>query len=146
MTRNPLFQPESAAQGFQMADVYFNLHRRVWSLKSRRTGRVESYARVVACERSARMVVGKAGNAKVCRTGQKNVHAFARTSAGIVSDDVDGWRAYLESLTGLVRITYVPTFAPYFYRCDTKEPVHAVSAIYMLAPYDAPPSVLALPK
>jgi len=146
MTRHPLFPPVADSQSFQMADVYFNLHRRVWSLKSRRSGRVESHARVVVCDGPARMVVGRAGRAKVCRTGQKNVHAFARIDAGIVSHDVDGWRAYLESLTGLVGVTYVPTFAPYFYRRDTQEPVHDVAALYMLAPYDAPPSVLALPK
>ena len=142
MTYAPSLLP---AQGtaIQMADVYFNLHLGVWSCKSRKTGRVEHHARAVVSLDPVSMVVQQAGRAKVCRTGQKNVHAFARMALGIVSDDVQGWADYASAIPGLVRLSYAPTYAGHFYRTDTKEPVHHVQGLYMLAPYGAPPRVLA---
>lgn len=127
----------------QKADVYFNLHRGVWSCRSRQTGRVEHHARAVVSLDPVAMVVQQAGRAKVCRTGQKNVHAFARMDMAIASDDVEGWTQYAESIPGLVRVSYNPTYAGHFYRVDTKEPVTHVQGLYMLAPYGKPPRVLA---
>ena len=59
-------------------DVYFTLHRGVWSLRDRKSGLVTGHSRVVAFAFGARMVVREAGRARVLREGVKNVHAFIR--------------------------------------------------------------------
>lgn len=142
MTHAPTLLPVQGT-AIQTADVYFNLHRGVWSCKSRKTGRVEHHARAVVSLDLVSMVVQQAGRAKVIHTGQKNVHAFARMALGIVSNDVQGWADYVKAIPGLVRLSYSPTYAGYFYRVDTKEAVTHVQGLYMLAPHDAPPCVLA---
>ena len=56
--------------------VYWNLHKKCWSVQDRKTGRVIRH--VTTCVISdAKFVVRKAGQAKVRREGKKNVHAFA---------------------------------------------------------------------
>ena len=61
-------------------DVYYNLHRKCLSIRSRET---ETYGRVIAHKPSAfisnaRFVVQPAGLKKARDTGVKNVHAFVR--------------------------------------------------------------------
>lgn len=57
--------------------VYFNLHRRMWSIQVRDGGRW-----VVACHahrvelRNVRFVVSEAGRQRVLRERRKNVHAY----------------------------------------------------------------------
>ena len=68
-------------------DVYYNLHRHGWSIRSRRTGRVLCVADSVALQ-CVRFVVQPAGREKVRREGKKNVDAFAR-GRWISSDDID---------------------------------------------------------
>ncbi len=54
--------------------VYFNLHKRVWSV--RQSGLVVEHTKCVIL-RDVRFLVGKAGRAKVLREKRKNVHAYA---------------------------------------------------------------------
>jgi len=56
-------------------DVYFNLHKKVFSVRHK--GRVIEHASNVML-RNVTYVVQPAGRAKVLREGKKNVHAFAR--------------------------------------------------------------------
>ena len=58
-------------------DVYFNLRKKLWSVRSRETGRVLCHCHEVAL-RGVRFVVGAAGRERVRREGRKNVHAFVR--------------------------------------------------------------------
>ena len=63
-------------------EVYRNLHKNVWSVRDKRTGRVIDHQERVVI-RNARFVVQPAGRAKVLREQRKNVHAFVRgTYAG----------------------------------------------------------------
>jgi hypothetical protein len=58
-------------------EVYWNLHRKVWSIRDRRTRRVVCHAAGLTLD-DVTFVVSAAGNARVRREGRKNVHAFAR--------------------------------------------------------------------
>jgi len=71
------------------ADVYKNLHRGCWSVRSRERG--DRYGRVVAhlddvLVEDARFVVSQAGRRRVIAEGRKNVHAYVR---GLVDIDPD---------------------------------------------------------
>lgn len=68
-------------------DVYWNLHKGGWSVRSRLTGRVMMVVDSVAL-RDVRFVVQPAGRERVRREGKKNVHAFARGRL-ITCDDID---------------------------------------------------------
>ena len=61
-------------------DVYFNLAKRVWSIRSRTgddAGRVIAYADTVVLT-DVELKVNESGRQRVIREGRKNVHAFAR--------------------------------------------------------------------
>ena len=62
-------------------DVYRNLHKNVWSVRNRATGRVRQYADKFVV-RNAKFIVQPAGRAKVLREQRKNVHAFVRGTYG----------------------------------------------------------------
>lgn len=81
-------------------DVYFNLHRKCWSVRDRKTRRVVAHVdHIVLSDVSFR--VSAAGNARVRREGKKNVHAFAR---GTVAED---------QLRFFVEDTALVTYNPY---------------------------------
>jgi hypothetical protein len=61
-------------------EVYFNLHKRLWSVRQCSTGRVILHTDKVHI-RDAKFVVHKAGRERVLREGKKNVHAFVRGEA-----------------------------------------------------------------
>ena len=126
-------------------DVYFNLHRKVWSIRSRKTGLVTDHARVVAFPMGAEMVVRPAGRAKVLQTGQKNVHAFVRGVDPHLSDMVDQWLSFGATLPAATRVGYNPQRAGYFTRKDTGERIDSASALVMVAPMEGPPEVWAVP-
>jgi hypothetical protein len=68
--------------------VYFNLHRKLFSLRAEEgpsKGKVIGHAREVTLDGVA-FHVGKAGQAKVRETGKKNVHAFVRGDCSAVFD------------------------------------------------------------
>ena len=56
--------------------VYWNLHKKCWSVQDRKTGRVIRHESSVTLS-AGKFVVRKAGQEKVRREGKKNVHAFA---------------------------------------------------------------------
>lgn len=62
------------------ADVYYNLHRHLWSVVAREgagKGRVVAHLPCVLVA-DAEMVVRPTGRARVLQEGRKNVHAFVR--------------------------------------------------------------------
>ena len=103
--------------------LYWNLHKKVWSLQSCKTGRVVNHVdafTLIDCK----FVVRPAGQAKVRREGKKNVHAFAvgRPSLkyGIAGSVTPNSRA----------VTYNPYKNDTFVFKDTGEPVteaHVIS-------------------
>ena len=58
-------------------DVYKNLHKDIWSVRNRKTGRVITHKKLVHV-RDASFVVQPAGRNKVLAEKRKNVHAFVR--------------------------------------------------------------------
>ena len=58
-------------------EVYFNLHKHVWSVRQCSTGRVILHTDKVHI-RDPKFVVRKSGRDRVLREGKKNVHAFVR--------------------------------------------------------------------
>lgn len=126
-------------------DVYFNFHRGVWSLRSRKSGLVIAHARVVAFAHGARMAVQASGRRRVLETGHKTVHAFVRGEDAEASEDVAGWRAFGQGLPDICRARYNPRRAGYFTRDDTGERIDSASALVMVAPAGEPPEVWAVP-
>ena len=66
-------------------EVYFNLHKYIWSVRSCRTVRVMLHTDEVHIDNPT-FVVRKAGRERVLREGKKNVHAFVRGDATYFTD------------------------------------------------------------
>lgn len=74
-------------------EVYFNLHKHVFSVRQCSTGRVILHANRVHL-RDPEFVVRKSGRDRVLREGKKNVHAFVRGEAthfDAFDPDYDGY-------------------------------------------------------
>ena len=116
--------------------VYWNLHKKCFSVQSCKTGRVVGHANNVNIA-DAKFVVRKAGQAKVRREGKKNVHAFV---VGYISNDhvdpiSDEW-----SLSQ--RVTYNPYMNDTFVFANTQEPV-LESKVATLGIWQGKPSIWA---
>lgn len=97
-------------------DVYWNLHKKVWSVRDRATRLVIAHLDGLVL-RDVTFRVSAAGNARVRREGRKNVHAFARGT--IV------WPGPEETyrLRDVVQVTYNPFKFTTFIVQDTNEPI-----------------------
>lgn len=92
--------------------VYFNLHRKCWSVKAlegERKGRVIRHAQELTL-RDVTFKVSEAGRQRVIREQRKNVHAGA---VGTLCDPVprDNWE----------RVSYNPYMSGAFYYCDKQD-------------------------
>ena len=80
--------------------VYFNLHKKLWSVKSlegERRGRVIGHASRVTLD-NATQRVSEAGRQRVLREKQKNIHAgIVGTLAGVSSDGLEQLGPYCQS-------------------------------------------------
>lgn len=103
-------------------DVYFNLRKDVFSVRSCRSGRVVAHTRHIVL-RDCTFVVQPAGQRKVRESGVKNVHAWIK---GTRIEDIN------------FEIPYVATAAPVYYNpfitdtfqtLDTKEAVHRAGLV-----------------
>jgi hypothetical protein len=96
-------------------DVYRNLHKKCWSVKSVATGRVVAHRSDVTVE-NASFIVRPAGRARVLREMKKNVHAFIRGE----------WRDVWLSLPlreSPIEISYNPYRMGCFYETESGESV-----------------------
>jgi len=66
-------------------EVYFNLHKHTWSVRSAKTGRVILHTDKVHINKPT-FVVRKSGRDRVLREGKKNVHAFVRGDITVFDD------------------------------------------------------------
>ena len=116
--------------------IYWNLHKKVWSLQDRKTGRVIMHVGAFTLT-DAKFVVRKAGQAKVRQEGKKNVHAFAvgTESLKLIAYEDTGGRP----------VTYNPYKNDTFVFADTGEPVTEVQAISVYTE-NGRPKVYAIPK
>ena len=97
-------------------DVYKNLHKNTWSIRSCTAGRVVGHADNIVVK-NAKFVVQPAGRKKVLREQRKNVHAFIR---GVIEP--------LPRVTTFetpcdVQVKYNPYHADHFYEVETEEVV-----------------------
>ena len=116
--------------------LYWNLHKKKWSLQDRKTGRVRQHVTAFTMY-DAKFVVRKAGQAKVRSEGRKNVHAFAVGTGGLR----DGIATCLSGRP----VTYNPYVNDTFVFADTGEPVTEVQAISVYTE-NGKPKVYAIPK
>ena len=117
-------------------EVYFNLHKRVFSIRSCRTGRVIHHAKHVHIV-NPKFVVREGGRQRVLRERKKNVHAFAVGTGGFR----DGIATCLSGRP----VTYNPYVNDTFVFADTGEPVKEVQAISVYTE-NGKPKVYAIPK
>jgi hypothetical protein len=108
-------------------EVYFNLHKHLFSVRQCSTGRVILHADKVHI-RDPKFVVRKSGRERVLREGKKNVHAFVR---GEITHFDDFDPDYL----GYTLVSYNPyRFDTFVNVCDTSPVRTAKRAVLELQP------------
>jgi hypothetical protein len=103
-------------------DVYFNLHRKMWSVRDRKTRRVVAHVDSIVLS-DVTFRVSAAGNARVRAEGRKNVHAFARGTVLNVGH-------MLLPSDNSVQVTYNPYRYTTFVEQTTETPVHAAKVAW----------------
>lgn len=102
-------------------DVYFNLHKKMWSVRDRKTRRVIAHLDGLVLS-DVTFRVSAAGNARVRAEGRKNVHAFA---SGTVVDDTAH-----HPPSGMAGVTYNPYRHTTFVTKYGEHPVHDAGMAY----------------
>lgn len=103
-------------------EVYFNLHKKTFSVRSCETGKVIHHTDEIHIA-NPMFVVRQSGRKRVLREGKKNVHAFVRGDAPIS-------RPY-PSHEKLDTITYNPYKYASFVDKHTEEPVYKASRAWL---------------
>ena len=70
-------------------EVYWNLHKKCFSVRDCKTGRVIEHTNLLWLT-NPKFVVRKSGRDRVLREGRKNVHAFVRGDYGTIKWE-DSW-------------------------------------------------------
>lgn len=106
--------------------VYFNLHKKCWSVKALEgpsKGRVIQHAATIAL-RNVTFKVSEAGRQRVLRERKKNVHAGA---VGYTIPLVYSFHP----ADDLIKVSYNPYKAGHFVNKETNEPVHTAQFAYL---------------
>jgi len=112
-------------------DVYFNLHKKVFSLKSRYLNRVVSHSDEVLME-DVQFKVSEAGRQRVLREKRKNVHAFVRGELVCHYSPQNQRMVQPETLIEQgVELTYNPYKYSTFVIKSTGEPVYSASKVLL---------------
>jgi hypothetical protein len=102
-------------------DVYWNLHKKVFSVKSRATGRVIMHADGLTLPSSVELIVQPAGLSRAREEKCKNVHAFLRAPQfTLETPEPDQNRRQL---------TYNPYKEGCWVYADTREPAGTQAAV-----------------
>lgn len=107
-------------------DVYYNLHKHKFSIKSRIEGRVIMHSDKVYCGQPS-FIVQPAGRAKVIKEKKKNVHAFVRTNNWTIAT-TPKWIPEMK----WEHVFYNPYKADYFYDINGYKVISAVQAKLVL--------------
>lgn len=102
-------------------EVYFNLHKKTFSVRSAKSGKVLLHTDEVHIE-NPEFVVRQSGRERVLREGKKNVHAFVRGDATFFRYTN---RPMLDTLT------YNPYKYVSFVDKQTEEPVYKASRAWL---------------
>lgn len=103
--------------------VYFNLHKKVFSVKALegpRKGRVVAHLSELNLG-NATFKVSQAGRERVLREQRKNVHA------GVVGE----WYGTVQAINNGVPVTYNPYLYSSFVTADTKQPVFHAREVHL---------------
>ena len=103
-------------------DIYWNLHRGLWSVRDRRQERVILHQQSLVAN-DVSFIVQPAGRAKVIATGRKNVHAFVRASSIILTEE-------FEMSEKNIRIRYNPHKWALFVD-DNFEPIYSADHVIL---------------
>ena len=101
--------------------VYFNLHRKVFSVVNIKTGKVAGYSENL-CLKNAQLRVQESGRQRVLREKRKNVHAFVRGDAAFFR---------YTNRQPLDTLTYNPYKYVSFVDKQTEEPVYKASRAWL---------------
>jgi len=101
----------------ERVDVYWNINKKCFSVKSCKTGKVILHTDKISLE-DAKFVVRQSGRERVLREKQKNVHAFVR---GYVTANAGSHKMH--------EATYNPYKYSSFVVTDTEEPVDSASFV-----------------
>lgn len=110
-----------------MRQIYFNLHKRGWSIRNPQTGRVENKQdlKTYVLLKGVTFKVNEKARQRVIAEKRKNVHAFA-------CGEIAGYEPSLEFLGAVVPVTYNPYKAGHFVRKDAGHEGEAVHGCRLL--------------
>ena len=95
----------------QKVRVYWNLHKKCWSIQDCKSGLVRGHQSCIVLE-DAKFVVRKGGQKRVRQEGKKNVHAFA---VGYMSEySVSTSESLKKAFGNWSRVKYNPYADDYF--------------------------------
>lgn len=103
--------------------VYFNLHKKLWSIKSLKTGRVIAHANTVQLK-DVKFKVSEAGRQRVLKEKRKNVHA------GVVGTLIAKDFFFHPTLLNDV-ISYNPYKGKYFYNVKNDKYIHNADGVIL---------------
>jgi len=109
--------------------VYWNLHRKCWSVQDTKTGLVVLHKDKLAI-RMANFVVRKAGQKRVREEGKKNVHAFVVGNLSEHLPTLDYMQDYANE------IWYNPYEMDYFENRDTGEEARQTYSVVLCTKTD----------
>jgi len=117
----------------QKVRVYWNLHKKMWSVQDVKSGKVVAHRQFITI-RDAKFVVRKGGQKRVRQEGKKNVHAFA---VGYVNDEynINNIKAKPNPRFNWYRVTYNPYKHDYFMLEEDEVPRDWVGDIHMESLY-----------
>lgn len=95
--------------------VYFNLHKKLWSVKDMQSGLVVAHGKKVTVNNPV-FKVSEAGRQRVIAEQRKNVHAGVVGTLDAHNSDF--------GTEGKARVSYNPYKANHFYETGTNKPVH----------------------
>lgn len=112
-------------------DVYYNLHKNVWSIRDRKTQKVVNHSHAVLFPNVVSFVVRQGGRDKVIREKKKNVHAFVR-GINPVFHEIETVEDFIDANPHFMEITYNPYKHHYFYERNTGKRVDYAKDVAMI--------------
>jgi len=110
----------------QVVEVYFNLHKKVFSIKDKKTGLVVAHAPIVNLTHAS-FIVSEAGRQRVIKEQRKNVHARV---VGTYRPLHDEQGVYFKAPHGMRDAYYNPYKTETFVDKETGTPIHGASNVY----------------
>ena len=111
-------------------EVYFNLHKRVFSVRSCKTGRVVHHTKNVHI-RDPQFVVREGGRQRVLRERKKNVHAFVRGYAVFLDDCPTLLNTYEKLFPMVDTVGYNPYKYDSFVKLQDETPVYVAERAWL---------------